>query len=336
MDEVLKKRYQVFVSSTYEDLVDERKHTMQALLETKCIPAGMELFPAASDDQWTLIKRVIDDCDYYIVIVAGKYGSCGKDGKSYTEMEFDYALASGIPVVGFFHDNLDALPGSKLEKSDERRAKQQAFIGKVKSRMCRSWRTPDGLASAVKSAMLHEIENHPRPGWVRHSPSLRSSNQKTKHALFADSETHLQVQVKIKYPKWDDKEKTQWNWCSETQVVALTLGEIFSVIAPRLMEKRSRVGLKKMVNHWIEKTHLQERISKLVEMDYPHLSVDVDLNTFNQVLDTLVANKLLKRVPPPPHVRTYDFYWQLTSSGIQRLAEQKAMRPMGNEVVHCD
>ena len=68
------KRYQVFVSSTYDDLQDERKEVMQALLELDCIPAGMELFPASSEDQWSLIKRVIDDCDYYILII-GSYAS---------------------------------------------------------------------------------------------------------------------------------------------------------------------------------------------------------------------------------------------------------------------
>ena len=63
------KRYQVFVSSTYDDLQDERKEVMQALLELDCIPAGMELFPASSEDQWSLIKRVIDDCDYYFFML---------------------------------------------------------------------------------------------------------------------------------------------------------------------------------------------------------------------------------------------------------------------------
>src|SRR6185295_5102911 len=63
----MKKRYQVFVSSTFVDLQEERNEVMQALLELDCIPAGMELFPASNDDQWTLIKNVIDDCDYYIV-----------------------------------------------------------------------------------------------------------------------------------------------------------------------------------------------------------------------------------------------------------------------------
>src|SRR6266853_1961238 len=59
------KRYQVFVSSTFNDLQEERQEVMQALLELDCMPAGMELFPAANETQLNLIKRVIDDCDYY-------------------------------------------------------------------------------------------------------------------------------------------------------------------------------------------------------------------------------------------------------------------------------
>ena len=60
------KRYQVFVSSTYSDLKDERSAIIQALMEIDCIPAGMELFPAADEEQFKFIKSVIDDCDYYI------------------------------------------------------------------------------------------------------------------------------------------------------------------------------------------------------------------------------------------------------------------------------
>lgn len=56
----LEKRFQVFVSSTFADLQKERQEVIQALLELDCLPSGMELFPAADEDQWTLIKRVID------------------------------------------------------------------------------------------------------------------------------------------------------------------------------------------------------------------------------------------------------------------------------------
>lgn len=104
------KRYQVFVSSTYDDLRVERQRVMQALLEMRCIPAGMELFPAADDDQWTLIKEVIEECDYYIVIVAARYGSTDSHGMSYTEKEYRYALEQGKPVLGFLHADPGKIP----------------------------------------------------------------------------------------------------------------------------------------------------------------------------------------------------------------------------------
>ncbi len=89
------KRFQVFVSSTYADLKEERQHVIQALMEMDCIPAGMELFPAADEEQWKFIKKVIDDCDYYLLIIGGRYGSTTDDGISYTEREFDYAVERG-------------------------------------------------------------------------------------------------------------------------------------------------------------------------------------------------------------------------------------------------
>lgn len=51
------KRYQVFVSSTFADLKDERSNVIQTLMEMDCIPAGMELFPALDEEQFEFIKK---------------------------------------------------------------------------------------------------------------------------------------------------------------------------------------------------------------------------------------------------------------------------------------
>src|SRR5207253_8747303 len=129
------KRYQVFVSSTYQDLQEERQEVIQALLELDCIPAGMELFPAADEDQWTLIKKVIDDCDYYIVIVGGRYGSLSSTGISYTQMEYEYAVSQGKPTIGFIHRDPGSIPVSKTEQSEEGRIKLEAFRELVQQKM---------------------------------------------------------------------------------------------------------------------------------------------------------------------------------------------------------
>ena len=41
-----KKKLQVFVSSTYTDLQDERQAAVEGILGSNNIPAGMELFKA--------------------------------------------------------------------------------------------------------------------------------------------------------------------------------------------------------------------------------------------------------------------------------------------------
>ncbi len=43
-------------------------------LENGFIPVGMEQFLGASDDQWTVITKVIES-DFYLIIVGGRYGS---------------------------------------------------------------------------------------------------------------------------------------------------------------------------------------------------------------------------------------------------------------------
>ncbi|WP_268844130.1 DUF4062 domain-containing protein [Aeromonas caviae] len=53
----MNKRYQVFVSSTFADLQDERSKVIQTLMEMDCIPAGMELFPAMDEEQFEFIKK---------------------------------------------------------------------------------------------------------------------------------------------------------------------------------------------------------------------------------------------------------------------------------------
>lgn len=158
------KIYRVFISSTYEDLIEERKEVTQALLEMDCFPTGMELFQASNDTQWELIKRVIDSCDYYVVIVAGRYGSIHEETKkSFTQMEYEYAVKSGMPVLGFIRKDLTSLPLNKVD--DLSKVKQ--FIEIVKQKEVKYWSTPHELAGAVSRAIHHAAENYPRVGWVR-------------------------------------------------------------------------------------------------------------------------------------------------------------------------
>jgi hypothetical protein len=162
------KRYQVFVSSTFRDLQEERQKVLQALLEMRAFPTGMEMFPSADDDQWDFIQREILSSDYYVVIIAGRYGSLAADGTSFTEKEYDFAVASHKPVMAFLFHDLGQIKGVHLDQEPGARAKLDAFRAKAaKGKLVKEYRNPDELKSQVWHALTHAFNLQPQEGWVR-------------------------------------------------------------------------------------------------------------------------------------------------------------------------
>src|SRR6266404_6669305 len=162
------KRYQVFVSSTYADLKEERQKVIRTVMEMDCIPAGMELFPAADEEQFQFIKRVIDDCDYYLLIIGGRYGSITAEGISYTEKEYDYAVSKGLKVIALIHENPDEIPLGKSEKDPLLREKLEAFKKRVSTnRLVKPWKSAEDLPGLVALNLATTIKMFPAVGWTR-------------------------------------------------------------------------------------------------------------------------------------------------------------------------
>ena len=162
------KRYQVFISSTFVDLKEERQAVLRAVLELDHMPAGMELFPAADDSAWQLIKDVIDGSDYYVLIVGGRYGSLDEAGLGYTEKEYEYACSTSKPVIPLLHENPDNLPRDKTETDAAIWEKLKAFRKKVeKKHTCVYWRSADDLKARVIVGLTTATKRHPAMGWVR-------------------------------------------------------------------------------------------------------------------------------------------------------------------------
>ena len=162
------KKYQVFVSSTYQDLIEERQKVIEALISKNCFPVGMEYFPAANEEQFAVIKKLIDRCDYYILILGGRYGSIEPNtGKSYTQLEYEYALENNIPIAAFYHNNIGKLTSDKVEKTEEGLTKLQNFKTLIQNKLCKPWSESYELAFKVNSTLDFMFENYPRTGWVK-------------------------------------------------------------------------------------------------------------------------------------------------------------------------
>lgn len=195
----MKKRYQVFISSTFADLEDERRQVMEAILKCNCFPAGMEMFPSLDMEQFTYIKSIIDNSDYYILIIAGRYGSLTDNGTSYTEKEYDYALEKGVPVLAFLKRDIDSIPANKTDRNESAHKKLLAFREKVKdNKLISYWDTPDELIKNIVFSISCAIEESPRAGWVRggfNDNGAASVNHIKKHKLYMNFEVTINDKV---------------------------------------------------------------------------------------------------------------------------------------------
>jgi hypothetical protein len=161
------KVYQVFVSSTFSDLENERKAVSDTLAKSGFIPSGMELFPATDQQQLEFIKRIIDRCDYYVVIVAARYGSLDGD-KSYTEKEYEYAVSKRIPVLAFIHKDPGKIVSEKTDRDPEQVKRLDSFRSRLKaSRIVSFWTSADDLRTEVLTAVTNAVNLSPGVGWVR-------------------------------------------------------------------------------------------------------------------------------------------------------------------------
>lgn len=164
----MQKKYQIFVSSTFRDLADERQDAIRSILDLGHIPAGMELFPAADTEQLEYIKKVIDECDYYVLIMGGRYGSLDNDGVSYTEREYDYAVETGKIVLAFVHGDANAIPVGKADTAPRLVKNLNEFREKVMGgRLVREWTSREKLEPMVLKAIVHATSTLPAVGWVR-------------------------------------------------------------------------------------------------------------------------------------------------------------------------
>ncbi len=163
------KKYQVFLSSTYSDLMEERRKALEILLMADCIPAGMEAFVATDDEQFEVIKRVIDLCDYYILIIGKRYGTINMATVlSYTEMEYDYAKEKNIPVLAFVIDDSVSLADEKTDTDSNKIEKLKNFRDKaMTNRLVSIWKTSDELIGKLSIAIMRAKSEIIRPGWQR-------------------------------------------------------------------------------------------------------------------------------------------------------------------------
>jgi hypothetical protein len=264
----MQKKYQVFISSTYTDLTNERNELIKAILDLGHIPAGMELFGAADEEQFDYIKKVIDECDYYVLIIAGRYGSTDASGVSYTEKEFDYALSTGKTVLGFIHNDTNKLKVSQVDTDPEKFRRLESFRTKVKTgRLVSFWEEVKELKANAIIALTKAFSQKPGIGWIRGDTAanedvlaranylaeqieiLKSENEKLKSQVSPVIEDIADLNDKFKimfdydlYDGSDGRGERELSWRT-----------IFSIVGPKFTAPAGPGNINEALKSWFSR-----------------------------------------------------------------------------------
>jgi hypothetical protein len=321
-------RYQVFVSSTFRDLVSARRAVAQALQTMDCIPAGMELFPASNDEQFGVIKRAIDESDYYVVIVAGRYGSTDEAGISYTEREFDYAVEKGIPILAFVHANPDAISVGLSDIAPESRASLERFRNKVMAgRLVKMWANENELGANVVLAVMAARQTHPSPGWVRGPGSDTTDLLRQINELRQDNDGLRQQLASAPKPQpirdlagGDElfflSGRRQVGSGKVTWQAELTWDRMLFHIGPDLLKQ------------WSHDVAVNKSLAKgaLRDLEKPQTGGDVDEEVFDTVRLQFMASGFVEIKSLQTIAKTTALYWTLTPTGIARLMSLRTVK----------
>ncbi|OGI03959.1 MAG: hypothetical protein A2Y25_00995 [Candidatus Melainabacteria bacterium GWF2_37_15] len=315
----MEKIYKVFVSSTYTDLQEARKEVLQALLDLNCIPVAMEGFPASNEEPWEFIKKVIEECDYYVLILGGRYGSCDKDGIGFIEKEYDYAIEKGIPIIAFPHKNPEKLSRENSCKNDEEEEKYKLFREKI-TKLFRQWNTPEELRSQIYPSIIRLIKDHPRTGWVK-ADKISSEDSlaqilKLKNAIeelrkhqntapeniedLAQGEDLFTINYKLsKYDEFEEETRIY------AQKYSMSWNKIFSIISPFLI----------CSNHV---NNLSAPIENIIQNNVGNNStISLNENDFNTIL---IQFNALGLIEPKNDL------WKLTSYGKNYMMKIKTVK----------
>lgn len=325
----MEKRYQVFVSSTFVDLQSERNVVRSAILDLGHFPAGMEMFPATDTSQLDYIFRVIDQSDYYVLVIGGRYGSIDEQGVSFTEREYDYAVETGRTVLAFVHAKPDEIPAKYVELAGPAKEKLEQFTQKVSTgRLVKLWNDAADLQSGAIIALTHAFRDSPQIGWVRGDrvpekstledlAILRQTNLELEQKLSRFSDTVKApppdaaglldtVTLPVRYKPYEGASPRSSNWTVSYLEILKIIGDKF------MLGYASEAAV----------VELERRFKKQNDHHY----VDIDNDTVKDVLLQLHVIGMLSMTQGKSTEGRFFTFYSLTPEGRKTYVESKYVR----------
>src|SRR5262245_15067070 len=166
------RKLQIFLSSTYEDLIEHRLAAMEAILAAGHIPAAMEQFSPGDETAWEKIRTWVDESDAFILILGGRYGSIEPEsGKSYVQLEYEYAIERKKPffalvITDKHHEERVKQLGFDLDERTHR-PEYDEFKQFVTQRLCKFWSDSKDIQAAIFQKLPEWAQRPDLIGWIK-------------------------------------------------------------------------------------------------------------------------------------------------------------------------
>lgn len=212
--ENLEKKYQVFISSTYTDLIEERQCVVEGVLNAGHIPAGMESFKAGTSQEET-IKEWIKASDIYVLILGPRYGSLNKDGISYTQWEYNLAKEYNKPMFALVltDDYINGmvqqeriLPTQFETSKAEYIAFKEEVMGTLVVQISHPAEIRGGISDSIRD--IEKKRSEDLEGWIKGSylkelEELRKAKDKLSEELLSSQSSVIEMQGELSVVKDD-------------------------------------------------------------------------------------------------------------------------------------
>ena len=260
-------------------------------------------------------------------------------------MEFEYALSKNKPIISFLHKKPEDIPVKKTDNDPEKKKKLEAFRTLAQKKLIKYWETPAELGGVVSRSMIKLIKEFPAEGWVKAGSAvdensfkeitrLQKENNTLKARLNAvdteppkGSEEFAQgedvVDIAIKFVAYDPDDEDSYYYTSFLQ---LQWNEIFSFIAPYIMNETAESSVKESLSKLIAKYKLAIMTKdEFSRMQNPR-NFSIDDESFNLIKIQLRALGLIRLVPIEQAMDIITTYWKLTPYGDYVMTQLLAIK----------
>ena len=314
-------KHHIFIGSTLDDVKSERKEILRIVMELGHIPVVADYLDDTAKNAPKLLERIIEECDYFIALVAHKFRDKDEDILPMVN-ETSIAAKYNIPVIALIIDDKARWKPEKKEKKPAVISELLEFKARLRNGSFETWLNTPDLCQKTMSLLVREQTVDPRPGWVKTDRTIeprvanelsrlssensalrrqyRNEDRETDAKLKSDMDHTLKI-LALNRISLSFYYATGENWENTRQFRFI---RIFKILVPELIIGKNTAEISRFVG-----MVLNPDLHKTIRKDFPTPS-----NTIRKIMADFSVMNLVRCVNHGA-AKAADEIWEITEYG---------------------